>query len=499
MGDIKILFTHFFQIIGFILLIVYKQLKKSKTVKKLLTDFLLFWKELMRFSLFAFTVNLLKDAFFIFVRFYSEIFITFAITFPTVILLLNFFENSIIIFLISLVPILLFYSYTMSSLYYCMEHRLQGSHVTLWNSFHQTRVKFFQHNYIFILYSSIVLIFAVIYFIFALFGSYVFDLFGIPSGESFTYWFFNIFLGTVFIIISFILGMTMQHAYWNALIKKHKASYAITSSLAMVKEYPGTYFFFYLLITLFFSALVWKSALSYLHLGITISTYFFINTSIFTSFLLWRQFEKADKHVEQQTPQKISSLTPALPFIVIAGFINYILGSYLVVLEYPQIASFVKEQQQNVLFSQQQREYVNTRFNYQIMYPDSWGVYEWEDGSVTFYHNSTGTVSGGLWLKVVVKTHDEKSFRQIYNYKAGVIKGSEESRDVFTKISNFTKDGYEGVAYSQIVDGQPYAEYQTFYVIHKGDKDYIISFTALTSESNSELFEKTVNTFSFIE
>src|SRR6266404_9418913 len=92
-------------------------------------------QSLIKISLLKAPVSFLRDTIKILIICYSEIFIVFALTFPTTILLLNWFETSIIVFLIGLIPILLIDIFCVSALYYCIDRQLAGDRVSIWKSF----------------------------------------------------------------------------------------------------------------------------------------------------------------------------------------------------------------------------------------------------------------------------------------------------------------------------------------------------------------------------
>lgn len=507
-GDIRFLMGQLIELLHSLIKQSIHVIRSSSSYKQahaVLNDI---WQDLLRFKTFAFIAALTGDGIKILVRFYSEIFVTFAITFPTIILLLNFFETSIVLFFIAFLPIILFNTYCVTALYYCMQQRMNGASLSLWDSLQKLLPRFFSVVYVFAVQAAIVLILGVIYFILSLFGSYVFELFGIAWGDAFLYWFLVIFLGILFLIGTFVITLFMHQAYFSSLFEKAPIQEALYQGWGKMKSHAGRFFFLYLLLYLFFGALIWRSALSYLHLGITISSYFFLHLSLFLGFLLRCQFP--DYQMQSNTTvaapelpaRKKSAHSPLFPTIIILGTINYVLAAFLIVQEYPTISTFVKKQQQQVLLAQTQNRYTNELYRYTLEYPETWAIYEWDDGAVTFYHNYTGTVSGGVWLRITVSQHSEEFFRKLYEYRPGVVAINEQTQDVTTKISNISIQGYEGVVYAETINGQPYNEYQTHYLIHKGDQSYDLMFTTLSNDTdsyNSTLFEQITGTFRFIE
>jgi len=100
-----------------------------------LTDaFFYFWRLFLKIPLAKTIVSIIIDAIKILITCYSEFFIVFAFTFTSSILLLNFFQTSLVTFFIALIPLLLLDVSFVSALYYCIDRHGAGEHISIWQS-----------------------------------------------------------------------------------------------------------------------------------------------------------------------------------------------------------------------------------------------------------------------------------------------------------------------------------------------------------------------------
>lgn len=458
------------------------------------------WQALLKIPLFSFIISMLADTVKIIITCYSEIFIIFVLTFTTSIMLLNWFQTAIVFFFIAFIPILLFDIYCVSALYYFIDRREDKDKITLWESFLYTFRHFGFFSFPVITEAAIILEISIIYFIIGLFLSYVYDLFQLSWSGSLFYVFTIFFTGTFLLISIFIFLVIMHQIYFIVLLDHIPFQQALKLARSRLNTNPPYYLLFYLLLYLFCVIFAWKAILSYLYLGLTFGIFCTFSLGIFLGYLMRRRIHTrlSPNEYNLVTNQKIHLL---FVIIIIFGIINYVLVAILGVQEYKPILAFVQQQQDDYLASQQIKQFTNDTYHYSLAYPQNWNVYQWDKKSITFYNNYTGTISGGTWMTITVSPYDAATFKPIYNSGPGVVNET-QSEEIKTKVSDFLMQGYEGVTYTIIRTGIPYTKYETHYLIHKDPFLYDIAFTSVTndvSDYNSNLFQKIVNSFKFIQ
>ncbi|HWY79875.1 MAG TPA: PsbP-related protein [Candidatus Sulfotelmatobacter sp.] len=455
----------------------------------------------MKIPLFATVILLLGDMIKILITCYSEIFIVFALTFPTSILLLNWFQTSIITFLIALIPILLLNIFCISSLYYCIDRRETGDPVSIWKSFLVILRHFNSISFPLLTEAAIILETFVVFFIAALVVRYFFDFLHIFWSGSIIYWFIIIFLGASLFLSLFILSIIMCQAYFAVLLDHIPFQQALRHGRMRLQASLPYYLFYYILLALFSILFIWKAIIAYLYLGLTVGLFYAIALGVFLGFLLRRKFTLKFRTQEENlsSNQKTHYL---FLIIILFGFINYLLIAFLLIKDYQQLLAFIQRQQNNFLASQSVKIYVDSFNGYSLSYPQGWNLYHWNTKSVTFYNNYTGTITGGTWMTINISAYTGNAFDQLIGASPGIIVYDPQSKNITTKISNTTVQGYEAVNYTLIKPGEPYTQYETHYLIHKNKTIYDIAFISLTndvSEYNSTLFQNIINSVTFLK
>lgn len=459
------------------------------------------WRTLLRIHLFENLVALFVDMIKIIIIFYTEIFIVFALTFPTSILLLNLFQEAITIFFIALLPILFWNSIVVSALYYCIERRHRGEKISIWQSFFIILHRFRSISFPAALYSALILEGIVGFFVFALLIHYAFVLVQISWISSFLYWFIVSFVGFFLLCGIFLLTIIMHQTYFIILFDDIPFTQALEKSKRHIKNYLPQYFFFFLLFSVYSALFIVRAVISYLYLGFIVSVFFAILIGVFLGFLLRRKFISKPLIHEALSAKKTVSQT-LVAVILIFGFINYLLVARVITKNYQPILSFIQKQQDTFLASQRVKRFTNTTYHYTLIYPQTWSIYEWRDNTVTFYNNYTGTISGGTWLSIRVTPYEKNTFDYLYNATPGIVSYDPQTKNVVTKISNFSNQGYAGVNYTFVKSGKPYPQYETHYLIHKDAYLYDVIFISLTNDIegyNSDLFDKIINSFNFTQ
>ncbi|HVA96620.1 MAG TPA: PsbP-related protein [Candidatus Acidoferrales bacterium] len=498
-GDIAYIIKNTTRSIYYLMRRLFAPVIRSKPALILLKFLNTFWLTLLKIPLFETLVSMLTVLIKIIVICYSEIFIVFAFTFTTSIILLNFFQTSIATFIITLIPVLLLDIFFVAALFYCIDRRVSGDHISIWHSFPVVFRHFITFGFPVITLSAIVLELLIIFSITSLFISYVFDLFQTPWSGSFLYWFIVIFIGSLLFVGIFFISIIMNQTFYAVLLDHIPFQQALNRGRRHVLDNITYYLFFYILLYLSCAIFIWKAVLSYLYLGLTIGLYSTIALSSFLGYLLRRKFpfDSLAYDVNLNINQKTYLFCLVLIFF---GFINYLLVAVLLVKEYQPLLAFVQQQQNNIFATEDLKQFTNDGYGYTIDYPQRWSVYQWNKQSVTFYNNYTGTLTGGTWMTISVTQYKGSIFKKLYNANPGVLMNNSPSKDITTKVSNLVIQDYDAVNYTYIKSGYPYAQYETHYLIHKDTNVVDIAFLSLANDVsgyNSDLFQKIINSFRF--
>ena len=475
----------------------YSKAAKSKYLFSLITILKALWQMLMKIQLFAITASFLWDTIRIVISCYGEIFIVFAFTFSTTILLLNWFQSLIVLFFIGLIPIFLLNIYCISALFYFIKHDNEGERISLWHSFQALIPRFSTFILPALVQTAIIQESLVGFIIAALFLSYTFELINISWEGSFIYWFIVLFIGFLIFIGVFILYIIMYQAYFFILLDNLSFQQAFKRSRTHFSTFLHFYIFFYFLLYLFFAFIIWQATITYLYLGITIGIYAVLLITTLLAYLIWKKFRLQQVPVVETPAKK----TPILTIIIAFGFMNYILLAVFFVKEYQPFTSFVQQQEDNFLAGQEMKQYTNNSYSYTLEYPQAWTVYKWNNESTTFYNNYTGTISGGTWMTINVSSFNPAAFNPLFDAEPGliIVVGA---KDITTKVTNMSIQGNDTVNYTFVKSQTPYPQYETHFLIHKGTLMYDIAFISVTNDVanyNSDLFQKIISSFQFTQ
>lgn len=497
-GDIKLLISAFidFEINVFIKIFKYLShvnfLMKIASILRSLNYFLL---QIPFFSIiYFFIVETVKIIFYC----YSEIFIIFAITFPASILLLDWFQTSIIFFCIAFIPYVLGNIICFSALYYCIDKREHGEKITLLESINFIRRHIFSIFLPFIVYLSLVAECCAIYIFVTLSLIFLFTLFSLTWSNSFVYLFIVIFSGSLIFISIFALTLLVIQTYFIVLFDRLTFHIALKQSVKNIKKAIFWYIFLYIILLIFCTTFTWHAFLVHLYLGLSFGIYLTSVSTMYLGFLLRKKFSTNTNIVSYGYSKK---LYKTINIIIIFGLINYSLLSNLLIKEYQPITAFVQNQQDNYLANQNINTYINNMYGYSIVYPTNWSKYQWQNNSVTFYNNYTQTLSGGTWMTITIYPLKGSDFTLLYDAIPGVIPNNQGTQDETTKITNMSIQGYRAVNYLLVHPNVPYTDYESHYIISKDSRIYDISFTSVTNDIgnyNSDLFTKIISSFQFI-
>jgi len=445
--------------------------------------------------LYFFLIEIIKIIFYC----YSELFIIFAITFPASILLLDWFQTSIIFFCIAFIPYILGNIICFSALYYCIYKRESGEKISLWESINFILRHIFPIFLPIIVYVSVVAECVAVYIFLALSLIFLFTILNLPWSNSFIYLFVVIFSGTLIFVSIFTLTLIIIQTYFTVLFDSLPFHVALKQSVKNIKKSIYWYIFLYIILLIFCTIFTWHAFLLHLYLGLSFGIYLTAVTSTFLGYLLRKKFS-INTNVNSYGYSK--KLYKTINIIIIFGLINYSLLSNLLIKEYQPVTTLIQTQQDNYLANQNINTYVNHMYGYSIQYPMNWSMYQWQNNSVTFYNNYTQTLSGGTWMTITINPSKGSNFTQLYDAIPGVVPNSQGTGDETTKITNMSIQGYHAVNYLQVHPNVPYTDYESHYVINKGLRIYDISFTSVTNDIgnyNSDLFTKIISSFQFIQ
>lgn len=456
------------------------------------------WVNVMKITPFALAFFISRDSLILFIKYYAYIFITFAIVFPSIVLLLNLWENAQIYFLLAIIPILLFISYCTAALYTVISHHQQGEKVSFWNGFGKVMPKFAPLAFVVLIQFAMIVLVGVTFSLFALLFRFFFEALALSWSGSFIYWFFTVLLGLALTSGLFFFTIIMQQTFFFILFEGKSFNQSFYQAKYIVKTYSSYTNFFCLIFYLFFGAFIYWSFLFYLYGGLFISLFLSIHASLYLGYILRNNTHKPASNIG------VGSVNTKQIFIIITlfGLVNYALVASVVTTQFYYITSSVEKLRNNYFLSEKLLVYSNPVYGFSVGYPQNWSMYEWRGSSVTFYNNYTGTLAGGIWMNISVSPYVEREFERLYNVRPGLVSLDNKTQDVTTKVTNITVDEYRGVNYTYFKKAEPYSEYQTHYIIHHDQYVFDIKFTTLDKDvegNSTDLFEKIVASFIFTD
>ncbi|MBA3723902.1 MAG: hypothetical protein H0W89_03325 [Candidatus Levybacteria bacterium] len=456
------------------------------------------WLRLMRIPLFSMAFLLMRDNVLLFIRYYGYIFIIFAICFPSIVILLNLWENAHIYFFLTILPILLFISFCTAVLYFVINHHQHGEKISLWNGFAKVLPTFSPLASIVIIQFTVIVLAGVTFLLFAISFRFFFEALALSWSSSFVYWFFTVLLGLSIASGLFFFSLVMHQAFFLILLESKSFNESVYQAKHIVKTYSSYTLFFCLLLYLFLGAFIYWSFLFYLYGGLFISLFLSLQTSLYLGYIL-RNTMPTPLAYDADTFVHTKQI---LTIIALFGLVNYVLVSSVVITQFYYITSNIEKLRNNYFLSEKLAIYSNPIYGFRVGYPPNWSMYEWRGSSVTFYNNYTGTLAGGIWMNISVSPYVEGEFERLFNVRPGLVSLDNTTHDVTTKVTNITVDEYRGVNYTYFKKAEPYSEYQTHYLIHHGQYVFDIKFTTLDKDvegNNTDLFEKIVASFTFTE
>lgn len=166
------------------------------------------------------------------------------------------------------------------------------------------------------------------------------------------------------------------------------------------------------------------------------------------------------------------------------------------------LMQFITRVQQDRVIAQELTTYTNDDYNYAINYPRSWTIYTWQPNVTTLFDNNTGTFIGGIWVDITVSYVRQTNFHILSTTKNGTTLPINQTMGLVHKLRDITVGTNKGVMYTVVKSGFPLSDYETHYLIQKGNLAYNVSFRTRSrdiEEDNLILFEKMFKSFRFID
>ncbi len=469
---------------------------KTKAFQNVLSIVRAIAARLMQIKIVENAVSVFFGGLFFLKKYYAEFFIVLTFTLLNALILLLLFEDVPIIFLVSFFPILFVNAVCVFSLYNFIDKKEQGKKVTLLDSLESSIHQFFSLATLILFHVFGVITLVNFFFAAALFTSLCFELFHIDWKSSYLYWYF-VSYSAVAITISLIIfnNITIQ-AYFYILSERKKPLQAFKNGLHFVNNYLFQFLSLSLLLILFSLPLFYWAISSYQDLGFAVGLFFILQLSILYGFLLRRKLINGNSVFSEDNSLKQNFIFRG---VFVSGVISYILFGFVFVHFHPTLIRLI---QQANLVPEKLTTYVNKEYGYAIDYPKSWSIYSWPDKSVTIYNNYTGTEIGGIWVTIKVYSIAQADFDSFFNNKAGLLFYDPGTKEAIRKISNISIRGSDTVKYTAIKPGIASTQYETHYLVKRGERAIDIVFIALrpnVEDDNRDLFETMINSFRFIE
>lgn len=481
--------------------IFWSKYKKTKNYQLLTATFRSIYIFLKKIPFFAEGFPMLFDAFHIIKGFSNALFALVLFTLIGLLFILFFFNRALVLFFIIAPLIVLFTLFGALMTYTIFEKRDKGIKTNFLNELKNGFGSFLSFTFLFFYHCFISLNLVILFFLFAFFLYSTFIDVPIPTwGTSFFYWLVLILLSIVLAFCLFVFSVIAWFAYYYVIFTKAKTFESLTRSWSYIKIYFVEicgYSLTLFLVTL--PSFIWL-IFYYREIGIGFSIFILLHEMLFLGWLFRRHF--IDKNTTAATTRPHTSRV--FHIIFGAGVINYLLLTSVLIRLGPQLLETMQRLREQVIMTSDVTPYTNTELGYSIKYPDSWTLYSWDkkSQSITIYNNDTKTRIGGIWVIIQVLPTNKSNFETLFRREPGLVLYDTGTKDILSKNTNLMIAGYDTVKYTFIKDSKPYPEYQTHYLIKKGLLSYDIMFKVNSKEiedKNKFLFEKIVNSFTFLE
>ncbi len=228
------------------------RINHSKSFQTTVQSIRKYWQSVMKIPFFAIPFFIWRDSAILFIKYYGYIFITFALVFPAVVILLNLWENAYLYFFMALLPIILFISFCTATLYTLIDHHRQEQNISFWNGFVKVLPTFVPLAFVVLIQFAILILVGVTFSLFAIFFRFFFEALALSWSGSFIYWFFTGLLGLSLTSGLFFFTMIMHQTFFLILLERKSFNNSFFQAIDIVKTYSSYTVVFYLLFYLFF-------------------------------------------------------------------------------------------------------------------------------------------------------------------------------------------------------------------------------------------------------
>jgi len=444
-------------------------------------------------------VYIIREGTKLWLKYYAEFLCMFAGTFLTLPFLIILFERSPVLFFIFLLPTMILNAVALSTLYRFIDQNQQGEKITLWQS-----AKYCLKNvlpitlliayYCFFIATTILFFLGIAWAITLLLANFHIDWF-----RAYYYWLAILSVGTFLASLVFILTLLAQHIYYAFLLDKTNPLEEINHVLPLFRKYYiETFPLFFILIMFFIPLMFWLS-ISYFDVGVGILLLLVFHATFLFGYLLKKRLLLAP-HLQGTRSNKIPQgwLITGLIF----GTFSYGLFIVFTLSYHPMLMQFITRVQQDRVIAQELTTYTNDDYGYAINYPRSWTIYRWQPNVTTLFDNNTGTFIGGIWVDITVTYVDKTNIHSLLTTKNGATLPINKTIGLVRKLRDITVGTNKGVEYTVVKSGFPLSDYETHYLIQRGDLAYNVSFRTRSRDietDNMLLFEKMFKSFRFID
>jgi|GEM_PF-2690418 len=438
----------------------------------------------------------ISDAFVLFGRYLYLFLLLFVLSFSSVFILLHFLQTSALLFFITLLPLLIFMTFSMAVIYFFIEKKEHKENITLSQSFQACLQQFFSMSLLSLFHVFCTLTFLICFFMFGFLLGTFFDALTIDWRASFVYWLIVICFGVIVLVVTFLFQITSYQAFFFTVLERNTPAQAFLLSKQALKRHLFKFLLYYLTFSFCYLPFVYFSFISFSDAGFALLILVYSQSVYFFSFLLRRQL-----NTKNAVPIHKASPVPFGIFFCI-GLISYILSAWFIMQIYPNLINTFKQQYEEAIIVQNMTSYNNAAYHYQIEYPKTWTVYGQDTDQVLLAGNTNRTDLGEVSVTLSLYPIADSNFQEIYASKPGLLYYDQETKDVITKVSNMSIQGFDTVKYTDTATDDPFISYQTHYLIKKQQTVYDIVFATRSKDvekENEKLFEKMITSFRFTE
>lgn len=427
------------------------------------------------------------------------LFVGFLILYPPFFILTSLFESSVNGFVVLFLPLYLFTIFTTLLLYCYIDGHKKNIKFTLFEAFLSCLKRLPAISVVFLLQIALNIESILLLILLAFSFSIIFS-----SGweNSVYFWTLVIFFTINTCVFIFMINILFTFSYFSSVLDKNGPIKSILVTISYIKNHIYqfvSYFGFLLIIMLF---LIYHASLATFENGFIITIFWYYFISFFLAFVL-RETYNGRERLEKAVKNPLFISNAVFISLLIIGLPSYMLAASLLNIGQPTFMNLISQEKETIVLKQGMSTFYNTQEGYTILYPNGWTIYPSDSKAVTFYTNYTGSTGGGIWVTITVSSIYKTQYSQMYYSTPGTVSNTDwQVKDVTTKVTNFILQGNEGVQYTYNKVGDKFNEFQTHYLIRKGDYGYDVAFITQNKDvedENSKIFNIMINSFQFPE